>query len=111
MIKKEIKDYIQSVENYLQERYGQVNDEWKAIIYLLHDNLLLYEECKQSIKDNGLYDKQSGRKNPLIATLKDLQATIMKQIQHLGISPYAASKIKQDENDDTDDFINNLING
>lgn len=111
MIKKEIKEYIQSVEDYLHDKYGHVNDEWKAILYLLKDNLTLYEECKESIKENGIYDKQSGRKNPLLSTMKDLQATILKQVQHLGLSPYASSKIKQEENDDSDDFINNLING
>ncbi len=111
MTKKEIKEYIQSVEDYLHDKYGHVNDEWKAILYLLQDNLTLYEECKESIKENGIYDKQSGRKNPLLSTMKDLQATILKQVQHLGLSPYASSKIKQEENDDSDDFINNLING
>jgi hypothetical protein len=43
--------------------------------------------------------------------MKDLQATIHKQIQHLGLSPYAISKIKMSSEDDTDDFINDLTNG
>ena len=42
--------------------------------------------------------------------MKDLQATIIKQIQHLGLSPYAISKIKTDSPDDTDDFIDTLTN-
>ena len=105
MIKKEIKEYIQSVEDYLKEKYGHVNDEWKAILYLLKDNLTLYEECKESIKENGIYDKQSGRKNPLLSTMKDLQATILKEVQHLGISPYSSSKIKMEENVEEDELL------
>jgi len=35
----------------------------------------------------------------------------MKQIQHLGLSPYAISKIKDDKEDDTDSFIESLTNG
>ena len=105
MIKKEIKEYIQSVENYLKEKYGHVNEEWKAILYLLKDNLTLYEECKESIKENGIYDKQSGRKNPLLSTCKDLQATILKEVQHLGISPYSSSKIKMEEIGEEDELL------
>ena len=40
--------------------------------------------------------------------MKDLQASIMKQVQHLGISPYSASKIKQEVEDDNEDFIEAL---
>jgi hypothetical protein len=32
----------------------------------------------------------------------------MKQIQHLGLSPYAVSKIKDAMDDDTDDYIESL---
>lgn len=105
MIKKEIKEYIVHVREYLTEKYGKVYPQWEAVIYLLQDNLNLYEECKQSIKENGLYDKQSGRKNPLIASLKDLQATILKEVQHLGISPYSSSKIKMEENGEEDELL------
>ena len=41
--------------------------------------------------------------------MKDLQATILKQIQHLGLSPYSSAKINDKTEDDTDDFLENLI--
>lgn len=107
---KNISKYINNVKEFLESRYGNVNEEWMAIIELLKDNLILYEMCKKSIEENGIYDKKTGKKNPLLSTMKDLQATIIKQIQHLGLSPYAVSRIKQEENDDTDSFINSLIN-
>ena len=108
---KETKKYIQSIINYISKKYGEVPAEWEAIIYLLADNLDLYNECKSSVKDNGIYNSNSGRKNPLLTTMKDLQATIMKQVQHLGLSPYAVSKIKDDKEDDTDEYIEALTNG
>ena len=108
---KETKKYIQSIIDYISKKYGEVPAEWEAIIYLLADNLDLYNECKDSVKDNGIYNSNSGRKNPLLTTMKDLQATIMKQVQHLGLSPYAVSKIKDDKEDDTDEYIEALTNG
>lgn len=105
---KKTQDYLQSVETFLISKYGSISNEWSAIIYLLADNLDLYEECKKTVKQHGLYDPASGKKNPLLCTMKDLQATIHKQIQHLGLSPYAISKIKMESEDDTEDFIGDL---
>lgn len=109
-MKKQTKDYIQKVEQFLIEKYGNVQPQWEAVIKLLADNIELYNECQDSIKRHGIYNAESGKKNPLLATVKDLQATIMKQVQHLGLSPYAISKIKTEQEDDTDDYIRNLTN-
>jgi phage terminase small subunit len=78
---------------------------------LLGDNLDLYNECRESVRINGIYNAENGKKNPLLTTMKDLQATIIKQIQHLGLSPYAVSKIKDTPEDDTDSYIEALTNG
>ncbi len=105
---KPTKDYLSSVEDFLLKQYSNVNAEWEAILMLLGDNLDLYRECQKSINKYGIYDPNTGRKNPLLSTSKDLQATIIKQIQHLGLSPYAISKINTVEEDNSDDFIENL---
>lgn len=107
---KPTQDFITSVTDYLTSKYGKVNTEWEGILILLADNMDLYKECKKSVKENGIYDVSTGKKNPLLTTMKDLQATILKQIQHLGLSPYSAAKIKLDDSDDTEDFIDNLVN-
>lgn len=99
---------INLVREYLTSKYGEVKPEWEIIITLLADNIELYKECKASIKEHGIFDETTAKKNPLLTTMKDLQATIMKQIQHLGLSPYAASKIKDAIDDDTDDYIESL---
>ena len=80
-------------EKYLIEKYGAVKNEWRGLLILLADNLDLYFQCRDKIHETGIFDVENYRKNPLIATLKDLQATIMKQIQHLGLSPYSTTKI------------------
>ena len=102
------KEYLISVEEHLKERYGEVKSEWGSILFLLAENIDLYNDCKKQIKQHGIYDASTGRKNPLLSTMKDLQASIMKQVQHLGISPYSASKIKQEVEDDNEDFIEAL---
>ena len=107
-MKKETKKQIDNINDYLKSKYGGINPEWQTIINLLADNIDLYKECKESVKQNGIYDPNTGKKNPLLATMKDLQATIIKQIQHLGLSPYAASKIKNEVEDDSEDFISKL---
>lgn len=104
-------DYIDTVKEYLTDTYGSVKPEWEAIIEMLAYNLDLLKECKKSIKDNGIYDRTTGKKNPLLTTVKDLQATIIKQVQHLGLSPYAVGKIKNEAEDDTEDYIDSLTNG
>ena len=102
-------NYIKAVNDYLIKKYGKVQPEWDATLMLMADNLDLYQECKESVRENGIYNADNGKKNPLLTTMKDLQATIIKQIQHLGLSPYAVSKIKIGEEDNTEDFIEELV--
>lgn len=105
---KPTQDYIKNVQEYLTNKYGKVNAEWECILVLLADNIDLYKECRKSVKENGIFNCETGKKNPLLTTMKDIQATITKQIQHLGLSPYALSKIKTETDDDTEDFIESL---
>lgn len=103
---EETKKFMENVESYLIKRYGSVNKEWEGILTILADNLDLYTSIKDSIETNGIYDVSTGKKNPLLTTLKDLQASIMKQIQHLGISPYATAKIADKEEEDSNLLAN-----
>lgn len=102
------KKMMTGIREYLSGKYGEIPLQWEAILGLLQDNIDLYQQCKKSVEDNGIFDKDDYKKNPLLSTMKDLQTTIIKQIQHLGLSPYAESKIKQSGEDDTDDFIDSL---
>lgn len=105
---KQTQDLMQKVIAHLKSKYGTVNGEWNIILTLLGDNIQLYLACKESINENGIYDANTGRKNPLLSTMKDLQATIIKQVQHLGLSPYALSRLGSNDEDNTDDYIEML---
>ena len=108
-MEKETKKYIKNVRKYLIGRYGKINEEWEGILLLLADNLDLYQKCKEEVEKVGIFDSSQYKKNPLLSTMKDLQATILKEIQHLGLSPYSASKIKEAPEDDSEDFLEDLI--
>lgn len=110
MNKKEIKLYIESVREYLINKYGSLKPEWECIIMLLKDYIIRYIQVRESINVNGIYDKNTSRKNPLLTTEKDIIASILKLSQKLGISPWDLSKIKTEVEDDTDDYIRNLTN-
>ena len=105
---KATRKYMESVEEYLISQYGSVKNEWESSLLLLADNLDLYENCKLSVEANGIFNPDTYKKNPLLATMKDLQAQILKIFQHLGLTPYAVSKINHQAEDDTDDFLDNL---
>lgn len=105
-----IKEYINAVNEYLLNQYGEVKQEWKATLMVLQDTLERYLQIKESINENGIYDPASGKKNPLLTTEKDCIATILKISQKLGVSPWDSSKIKIAEEDNTEDFIEALTN-
>lgn len=99
---------MQQVEGYLVEKYGQIKPQWEVTLSLMADDLDLLAQCNDAIKKYGIYDPVEGKKNPLIATAKDLNATLLKIAQQLGITPWAESKMKDATEDDTADFIDNL---
>lgn len=97
--------YIDSIKASLIERYGAVKPEWELMIDLLADNVEQYKQVMATINEVGIWNYERGVKNPLLSTAKDLQASIFKQVQHIGCSPYSISKIKTTAEDDTDDFL------
>ena len=104
------REYMQEVVNYLEQKYGSVPPEWDGILTMYADNIELYKKCKHTLNQEGIYSSQTGKKNPLLITIKDLQASMLQQIKQLGISPYAQSKITCSVEDDEDDFIDKLTN-
>ena len=110
MKKKDIKKYMSSVRNYLEEKYGSMRPEWESTLFILQDSLLRYSQIKKEIEANGLYDATTRRKNPLLSTEKDCIATILKLTQKLGVSPWDFTKLDNGEsdNEDEDDFLSSL---
>lgn len=101
---------LKGIKKFLIEEYGEVKQEWSLTLTMLADNLELLNKCQESIKEHGIYDPQTQHKNPLLSTVKDINSTILKITQKLGITPWDVSKIKTVEEDDSEDFIENLTN-
>lgn len=98
----DIKLYLDSARNYLRQRYGEIKPEWELTLMLLETSLARYKQVKEAIDEIGIYDAETGKKNQLLSTEKDLLATIFKLTQKLGLSPYDTAKIKVAEEDDAD---------
>lgn len=106
--KDKIDKYIKYIKTYLERRFGKFENEWIITLSCLEDCLRRYDEIKESIKVNGIYDPSTGRKNPLLSTEKDCLATIVKLCQKLGVSPYDAAKIRETEEDDSE-LLKNMM--
>lgn len=95
--------YLTNVRKYLKEKYGKVSPEWEQPLEILADNLELYQQCKESIKNDGLLlvaKNGAFTKNSLIKVMFDAQIQITKIIQEFGLTPKSASKINLVEEDD-----------
>lgn len=101
---------MSSVRSYLEGKYGSLKEEWESTLFILQDTLIRYSQIKKEIDKNGLYDINTGRKNPLLSTEKDCIATILKLTQKLGVSPWDFTKLDNGEsdNEDEDDFLSSL---
>lgn len=95
--------YLTNVRKYLKEKYGKVSPEWEQPLEILADNLELYQQCKESIKNDGLLlvaKNGAYTKNALIKVMFDAQIQITKFISEFGLTPKSASKINLVEEDD-----------
>jgi P27 family predicted phage terminase small subunit len=103
--------YISNVKKYLKEKYGKVSPEWEQPLEILADNLELYQQCRESIKKDGLMllaKNGAYTKSPLIKVMFDAQIQITKFISEFGLTPKAQSRIVLN-NDDEDDELRELL--
>lgn len=97
--------YLQTVRKYIKEKYGKFNAEWEQPLELLGDNYELYQQCRDSIQNDGLMllaRNGSYTRNPLLKVQLDAQIQISKLLTEFGLTPRAQSKINllQDEEND-----------
>ena len=108
MAKFNVKRYMKEVREYLTQKYGEIPLAFESSLFMLQENLEDYILYKEQIAKTYIIDAD-GKKNPLISSVKDLEACIMKLWQHLGLTVYSQSKIKNTEEDTTNDFIEDLV--
>ena len=105
---------MKNIINYLTEKYKTIQMEWYTALYMLCDNIELFNQCKQQIKNDGIciIINNIPNKHPLLKVQTDSQIQIMKILQQFGLTPYSSSKIKTFEDEDnSENFINALCNG
>ncbi len=100
---------MKAIEAYLTATHGEISPEWQTTLRLIADNLHLYRECRENLDRYGIYDPTTGRKSPLLATIKDLNATLLKLFVQVGVTPYAQGRIKTPDTETTQDFIGSLL--
>ena len=102
--------YIKDIKRELKKQYGEIPDSWGCQLSILADDLKLYNEMSAIIAEEGAYDKTTKRKHPLLTSMKDLKNSILKSVNAFGMSAYAAKRLKTDDLDDAEDFVDNLCN-
>ena len=110
---EEIQNYMYVIHKFLNKKFGNINDEWIPSLFMLADNLHIFNMCKEQIKKDGLMITDRFGvlvKHPLIKVQNDAQIQIVKLLQQFGLTPYAMGKLKQVE-DENDDLLNELMNG
>lgn len=99
----EVQAAMWAVHSYLQKKFGNINDEWIMSLMMLADNLQMFLQCRQVIKEQGLLIANRFNvleKNPLIKVQNDAQIQIVKLLNEFALTPKSAEKIKEVEDDD-----------
>ena len=109
MAKIKPKKILSDIREYLTQKYGSVKPSWETLLWMLEEQLEIYVLCKKELENSYIFVSAENKKNSLLSTLKDCTATILKISQQLGISPWSESKIKPDEDDQTEDYIQGLV--
>ncbi len=101
-MKQKTKNFREVIEKYLTKRFGEVRPEWYISIDMLCTNIELHDQCVKELKKMGMLHPQTGKRNELLLTVTQLQSSILREIQHLGLSPYSDQKIKSVSTDDSE---------
>lgn len=108
---KEVQQHINAIKKFLITKYTSINDEWLLSLSILEDNLQMFFECKERIKQDGLMITNRfgvAEKHPLIKVQNDAQIQIIKLLNEFGLTPKSVAKIRNEETENTEDFIKAL---
>ena len=107
----DVQQHINNIKKFLIEKYTTINDEWLLSLQMLEMNLTIFFDCKERIKKDGMMiTNRFGvlEKHPLLKVQVDSQIQIIKLMNEFGLTPKSSSKLKQEETDNSDDFIKAL---
>jgi len=109
---QQTEQFMEAVEKFIKKKYGKIEPHWQGQLELLATNYELFHQAKKEITNSGmLITNRFGamEKNPMLRVITDANIQCIKLISEFGLSPKAASKIKDDDEDT--DIIKGLLNG
>lgn len=110
---QQTEQFMEAVEKFIKKKYGKIEPHWQGELDLLATNYELFHQAKKEITNSGmLITNRFGamEKNPMLRVITDANIQCIKLISEFGLSPKAASKIKEGDDEDTD-IIKGLLNG
>lgn len=111
MYGEEVIAHMWAVHRFLLNKFGYISEEWHLSLQMLADNLNMFFQCRDRIKQDGIFiENKAGNldKHPLIKVQNDAQIQIVKLLAEFGLSPKAVSRLKIEENEE-DDLLNSLL--
>lgn len=85
------------IENSIIKKYGTISTEFLIPMTQLLNNLEIQAKCVEYVRQNGIIDKTTGKRNEILPTISSLEGVIIKYINDLGLSLKANASIKEKE--------------
>lgn len=109
----ETEEYVQTVIDYLKEKFGEVRPVWVKMIELLGNENDMYLLAKEDIEQNGicLHTKRGLIQSPSLKSMHQSAVQIQKLANSLGITPNSSIKLKLQspgQEEDEEDFLDAL---
>jgi P27 family predicted phage terminase small subunit len=104
--------YIKAVRKYLTDKFEKIEPSWEGQLNILYEMYLTFLQAKDVIKRDGVcvLDRYGVlKKNPAFDICKDCSNQITKIVGNFALSPFAKSKIKELEDEDSSDIIKGLL--
>ena len=108
----EVQQQMLSILKFLKDKYTTIQAEWQIALSMLADNLQMFCSCREQIKEDGLMITNRfgvAEKHPLIKVQTDAQIQIVKLLNEFGLTPKSVAKLKVEEQENTEEFIQSLI--
>lgn len=112
MYGEEVIAHMWAVHRFLLNKFGYISEEWHLSLQMLADNLNMFFQCRDRIKQDGIFiENKFGNldKHPLIKVQNDAQIQIVKLINEFGLSAKSVARLKVEDTEE-DDLLNTLLN-
>lgn len=95
----EVARYMDILQEKMVKEYGVIEDEWEITMDLLAYDYQILLDCRDAVKKDGLMlvdTKGRMQKNPLLATINNIQAQINKITQQFALTLVSKARLPKD---------------